>query len=190
MNNKLKYVFMFAAGVAVGSVATWKYAKETYKKIAEEEIDSMRETFRELKQKLKNEFEDYIDGEAPNQEVDTEKKTEYDKYSKIYSSSNEKEKESEVENIMDKKPYVITPEEFDEFDEYEKVSLTYYSGDNVLAESISDDIIDEEDIDDVVGSDFATHFGEYEDDSVFVRNDKRQIDYEILMDEGSYRDLS
>ena len=43
-----------------------------------------------------------------------------------------------------------------------------------------------EDVDDVVGMESLTHFGEYEDDSVFVRNDRLRCDYEILMDERTY----
>ena len=43
-----------------------------------------------------------------------------------------------------------------------------------------------EDVDDVVGMESLTRFGEYEDDSVFVRNDRLRCDYEILMDERTY----
>ena len=41
----------------------------------------------------------------------------------------------------------------------------------------------------MVVEDFADHFGEYEDDSVFVRNNRLKCDYEILRDEGEYSDL-
>ena len=47
-----------------------------------------------------------------------------------------------------------------------------------------------DDIDDIVGSDFAEHFGEYEDDSVFIRNDRLQCDYEILRDDRNYADIA
>ena len=80
-------------------------------------------------------------------------------------------------------PYVIPPEEYDEND-YETESLTYYA-DGVLTD-MYDNII--EDVEDTVGTDSLTHFGEYEDDSVFVRNDERQIDYEILLDSDKYYD--
>ena len=43
-----------------------------------------------------------------------------------------------------------------------------------------------EDVDDVVGMESLTNFGEFEDDSVFVRNDRLRCDYEILMDERTY----
>ena len=44
------------------------------------------------------------------------------------------------------------------------------------------------DIEYLVGEDSLDHFGEYEDDSVFVRNDDLKTDFEILLDEASYYD--
>lgn len=87
---------------------------------------------------------------------------------------------------MPNKPYIISPEEFGESGNYTQISLTYYS-DGVLADD-EDEII--EDIDDTVGEDFADHFGDYEDDSVFVRNDRLRCDYEILKDNRSYHDVA
>ena len=82
-------------------------------------------------------------------------------------------------------PYVISPDEFgNEFD-YEEVSLTYYA-DGVLTDD-QDNII--EDVEGLVGLDSLNHFGEYEDDSVFVRNDALQTDYEILADLRNYSDV-
>lgn len=83
------------------------------------------------------------------------------------------------------KPYVISPEEFGEMEGYLQCSLTYYM-DGVLTDE-DDHIID--DADDIVGVDFYKHFGEYEDDSVFVRNDGKKHDYEILKDFRSYSDV-
>ena len=40
-----------------------------------------------------------------------------------------------------------------------------------------------------IGKDSLTHFGEYEDDSVFVRNDRLKADYEILMDQRTYAEV-
>ena len=41
----------------------------------------------------------------------------------------------------------------------------------------------------MVGLDSLTHFGQYEDDSVYVRNDERMTDYEILLDIRGYWEL-
>ena len=45
------------------------------------------------------------------------------------------------------------------------------------------------DMDVIGGEDTLTHFGEYEDDSIFVRNDELKIDFEILRDERNYTDV-
>ena len=46
-----------------------------------------------------------------------------------------------------------------------------------------------EDYEEHIGDDALGHFGEYEDDSVFVRNDEEQTDYEILLDGRNYHDV-
>ena len=43
-------------------------------------------------------------------------------------------------------------------------------------------------IEETVG-DALEHFGEYEDDSVFVRNEENMCDYEILLDQRTYSDV-
>ena len=92
------------------------------------------------------------------------------------------------EGVSDKqtKPYVIPPEQFGDDEEYEQISLTYYA-DGVLADE-NDEVI--EDVEDAVGIDSLNHFGEYEDDSVFVRNDARKCDYEILLDQRTYSEVA
>jgi hypothetical protein len=83
-----------------------------------------------------------------------------------------------------KPPYIITPSEFGEED-YEEIELTYWA-DNVLSEDR--DII--EDPDDVVGTEALHSFGQYEDgDVVYVRDDRKRIDYAILRDYRNYYSL-
>ena len=83
------------------------------------------------------------------------------------------------------KPYIISPEEYEEGD-YAKESLDYYEGDEVLVDPFGD-IVDN--VDEIVGEDFASHFGEYEKDTVYVRNDMTEIDYEILRDYRAYSEI-
>ena len=79
--------------------------------------------------------------------------------------------------------YVIPPDSYGELG-YEEVSLTYYA-DDVLAYD-DDSVI--RNVDKVVGKGSLNTFGEYEDDSVFVRNEERKTDYEILAVPGNYDD--
>ena len=184
MKNKLEIFAVFTAGVAVGAASAWKFVKKKYEQIAQEEIDSVKESFsKKIPDAVKKE-----DVMKPVAKVDkTTEKPSIAEYAAIlkkegydYSKSNA----SKAKEPAFKKPYVITPEEFGEFDEYEKISLTYYA-DQVLADE-NDEIMEDADI--VVGLDSLSHFGEYEDDSVFVRNDRLKCDYEILLDQRDYRE--
>ena len=199
MNSTLKGVLIFVLGAAAGSLATWKLIEKKYKDIAQEEIDSVKDTFSKMK---KNEYpdklEDYPDFEKfddsddveeepkPEQKIDRNNKPDIVEYAKIlsgagytnYAERQEKKEKKGVEPVEDERPYVISPDEFGEKDGYENVTLTYYA-DGVLTDYF-DNVISN--IDEVVGFDSLDHFGEYEDDAVFVRNEKMETDYEILRD--------
>ena len=82
-----------------------------------------------------------------------------------------------------KQPYVITPEQYEDNVDYTKVSLTWYND-----EVLEDDWGNVLDPDDVIGSEALKTFGQYEKDSVFVRDDDEQIDYEVLLDTRSYKE--
>ena len=71
-------------------------------------------------------------------------------------------------------------------DDYESVSLILY-GDGVLSDS-DDRALKESEIEDLVGLSSLNHFGEYEEDSVFVRNDRLKMDFEIIRDPRTYQE--
>ena len=199
MNSTLKGVLIFVLGAAAGSLATWKLIEKKYKDIAQEEIDSVKDTFSKMK---KNEYpdkiEDYPDFKEfddsddveeepkPEQKIDRNNKPDIVEYAKIlsetgytnYAERQDKKEKKGVEPVEDERPYVISPDEFGEKDGYENVTLTYYA-DGVLTDYF-DNVISN--VDEVVGFDSLDHFGEYEDDVVFVRNEKMETDYEILRD--------
>lgn len=181
--NKIKTLFAFASGVAVGSAVTWKLLKTKYEQIAQEEIDSVKEAFF----KAYNESEDCEETECSDgDEVEPETTM---KYAAIlqregYTNYSDTAKESKESDELEDEPYVISPEEFGESD-YTQIGLTYYS-DGTLADE-NDEIV--EDVEKYVGIESLSHFGEYEDDSVFVRNDRLKIDYEILLDTRKYSDI-
>ena len=191
MNTTMSNAVVFAIGVATGASITYILVKKHFKKIADDEIDTMREYFQNKRAEEANALEEEPD-EAEVKEARDEhqedkpnireyasliKKENYTNYSDTTA-----DKKKEVDDV--EKPYVITPEEFGELD-YSTISLTYYS-DGVLTYE-SDELV--EDVDDIVGADFAEHFGEYEDDSVFIRNDRMKTDFEILVDKRNYSDV-
>lgn len=182
--NKLSYLLTFAAGALIGSAATWYFVKDKYEKLAQEEIDSVKETFKKS----------YEDQEVKHEEEihEVEKKY-YNSLAQNYGY----EKKSRPETILEEdeeeevkkmdEPYVIKPYEFGDYIDYEQISLLYFA-DGVLADEDTLDVID--DIEETVGEYFADHFGEYEEDSVYVRNDAKRCEYEILKDERQYKDVA
>lgn len=44
-------------------------------------------------------------------------------------------------------------------------------------------------VDEIVGEESLDHFGEYEEDTVYVRNEELETDFEILKDDSNYRDM-
>lgn len=182
--SKATNVMSFVLGAAVGSVVTWQYVKNKYEQIAQEEIDSVKEVFLKRDPDVAVEVKE---ADVRNRKEEKPGVVEYaarlqkEGYTN-YAGMNAVEEE-EAETV--EKPYVISPEEFGEFDDYEKISLTYYA-DQALADE-NDELVD--DVEDIIGFESLTHFGEYEDDSVFVRNDRLKCDYEILMDSRLYSDV-
>lgn len=182
--NKLSYLLAFAAGALIGSAATWYFVKDKYEKLAQEEIDSVKETFKKS----------YEDQEVKHEEEIHKVENKY--YNSLAQNYNY-EKKSRPETILEEdeeeevrkmdEPYVIKPYEFGDYIDYEQISLLYFA-DGVLADEDTLDVID--DIEETVGEYFADHFGEYEEDSVYVRNDAKRCEYEILKDERQYKDVA
>ena len=178
MNNAFSKILIFAAGAAVGSAVTWKLVKTKYEQIANEEIESVKEFFGRGKNK-EEESEEVYEVFADGVLKEVEKICEENGYTN-YSNTKKEEEEMDIDA-----PYVIAPEEFGELDDYETETLTYYK-DKVLADDWDNKI---ENVDDLVGEESLTHFGEYEEDSVYVRNDTTKTDYEILLDERNFSDV-
>lgn len=185
MNSTLSKFMTFAFGAAVGAVTTWWYVKEYYKRIADEEIKDMARYYGERHPELVKEDEYIVREEDLPQEPAAEDIRElakltanlgYTDYANPQSTPTESEPEHEPGRFE-----VIEPEEYDTLDGYDTAELTYYA-DGVMTDE-DEEIVDANEI---VGMDPAEHFGEYEDDSVHIRDNKLKIDYEILRDTRTY----
>ena len=99
-------------------------------------------------------------------------------YSDIIKSSNYS---SPVTNEPDL-PYVITPEAYMEPNGYDKLACNYYNND-VLTDENDEPI----EIEEIMGShEMLDRMGEYETDTLYIRNDKTEADYEITQIDGAY----
>lgn len=187
MTSTMNKLVIFAAGATIGSLITWALTKAKIaecRRAADEEIEAMHEYY--VHQAEAKEETEEVNKSDPRQM--TWEKPNLKEYASLLHDHGYSE-EIEEENKMDsvERPYVIKPEDFGEFYDYGTVSLTYYA-DGILADE-NDEKIEEDDVDAIIGRDSLSHFGEYEDDSVFVRNDSLMSDYEILLDLRNYKDV-
>lgn len=189
MSNRSLFSLGFIIGAASGATVAWYLLKDKYETLAQEEIDSVKEVFARREQEMKDETvkrnvaEGIKDSDRTKPDLkeyaEQLKKNGYTRYSDLSADD---------EGVSDKqtKPYVIPTEQFGDDENYDQISLTYYA-DGVLADE-NDEVID--DVEETVGIESLNHFGEYEDDSVFVRNDTRKCDYEILLDQRTYSEVA
>lgn len=184
MNSKIAFIIGTIVGAGIGVAGTYSYFKDKYEKIAEEDFNSRR-VFDEDK---KDESEESVtEKTADSRTVDKPSIAEYAaKLQKEgYVNYNDMQDKKQKQEIAVDRPYVIQPSDFGEFDDYEKISLTY-TADGVLLDDMNE-IVD--DIEETVGEDALECFGEYEDDAVHVRNDAKKCDYEILLDQRNYQEI-
>lgn len=212
--SKASTGFAFVAGLTIGAAGAWYYLKDKYAKLAEEEIASVKAAYAKREKPTTEEKA----GQFPKKRTDQSQNCADRLFANIKNSEPTLEAVSLVNaaknmdkgsiteytqrlqeagykdysRTIDEKPsgtpgevpYIISPDEFGELEDYTKVSLTYFA-DGVLADECGE-IVD--DVEEIIG-DGLDHFGEYEDDSVFVRSDAKRCDYEILKDLRDFSDF-
>lgn len=175
--------FIFIAGVAIGAAGAWYYTKDKYARIAEEEIASVKAAYAAKQEPVTVQQDERVllnptkvpDKASIVEYANRVAEAGYTEYSRTMNA----------QKNIGALPYVISPDEFGEIENYTKVSLTYFEEDGVLSDELGEVVDDEEEI---VG-DALDHFGDYEEDSVFVRSDAKRCDYEILKDLGSFSEF-
>ena len=203
MKSKLFNVLVFAVGAAVGSAVTWKIVKSKYERIVQEEIESVKDAFANLnnnepvssndaevepsqngatKQINWEELED-LDKSELEEDFTAADRMEYARIANNYTS--EKGGASDMATDGARDPYVIAPYDFGELDGYDQIELTYYEGDDTLEDEEYNVITNRNEL---IGANSLFTFGEYEEDAVFVRNDRLKADFQILKDYRSYEE--
>ena len=184
----MKNVLIFVAGAATGAFVTYKFVAKYYKDESDKEIQSVIDTFNERKNNLREEIkkENEMKVEKENK---TNKKEDKEQNATIIHTENygSVDVETAAEQLINMSPedaanfIIIHPNDYGDQDDYELKSWLLWS-DGVLTDD-NDEII--ENPSEFIG-DALSHFGDYEDDSVYVRNRADKIDYEILKTEREY----
>ena len=188
----MKKVIPFVLGAAAGSLATWLAVKGYYKRIADEEIESVVQRFKDRQVTTAGlsivEPVEKFECETTVAEFTQEEKDEYEQLLEDngYSANPGDENYAVFNDFTDDenmKPFVIAPEDFGELG-YDTKSWKYYK-DFVLTDEEGEVVLDPENI---IG-DALSHFGAYEDGVVHVRNMDVECDYEIFKDERTFSEI-
>lgn len=188
----MKKFLIFLAGAAAGSLITWYFTKEYYRKKTDEEVNDVVAHFRNA---YTREVEEprRVQQEAERQQRESwqEQKKAYYKMSQQYQPPDEPVPEvgyyPEPHPHEDyNPPYEVTEEQVLDMmrmnDEWEQVELTYYEADDVVAE----DREQMENWSEYVGPVSSKCFNSQ--GLYFVRNEKYKVDYEIHYEPGNFGD--
>ena len=170
--NKLLY---FLAGAAVGSLVTWKVITSRYE-VIEDEPETTEPNQEEHKED--NTEEPKTDSTDDLKKCnDIIKENGYVSYSNPNADPDDDSINEGHFDMVNGDIRILTPDEFAEDQAYETETWFIYE-DGVVTDSYHNVI---EDPKAYIG-DAKDHFGEYEEDSVFIRNDGTMTDYELLRD--------
>lgn len=203
MNKGLLCGLALIAGGVAGFLGARSYFSGKYEALYQKEVEALRAAYR---------AEDALTRKQETTDMEVKKKAEqakakpeltrYVNYARQLGYREDEQEKPEPETIKEepilvlekaevvtnpKRPYVVPPDEYGTFDNFETISLTFYA-DHILADD-DDRQISQDEIERTVGSDSLTHFGEYEEDSVFVRNEGLKCDYEILLSQKEYSEV-
>lgn len=161
--SKLTGVLIFTTGFLGGSASAYFALKKRFDILLSEEIDSVKET-----------YEEFNSNKEASSDLSEEARILHEQENQNY------------EKILPKfdEPYLIPPTEFNEIYGYESSTLTLYS-DGVIAD---EDMEIVEDVDDILGEENLQQLKDGEADCIYIRNDFKYCDYEVLRDYGTFED--
>ncbi|MCC8049744.1 MAG: hypothetical protein LIP10_03665 [Clostridiales bacterium] len=198
MSTGAEVVIGVFTGAAVGAGTSILAMKKHFENEKQKEVEEIRNIYMkkaeedgepEKAEKIRKAGETVENKDADMKEY--RKRVQSEGYVK-YSGDNPGEKTNRTPMKKDWiPPYIISPEQFDEHADdglgWETRTLLYFA-DGVLTDNDSNKI---EDMSTILGDkEILTHFGEYEEDSIHVRNENRKIDYEVLLDQRTWKEVN
>lgn len=189
-------------GGAAGFAAGYFFSKNKFEAKADKEIESVRKMYeKHFLDSLNNPpVQEQQDNSLPKKSITPPSKGDdedgYNHYAGMYKGESLPPEGIEPQTTIDtgaKKPkkvnkkttpYVITPDQFND-SEFRSEALIWYA-DKVLADTDGNVI---HNINEVIGPEALSTFGRYMDDTVYVRDDEKQIDYEIIWDARKFSSL-
>lgn len=137
-----------------------------------------------------------VEVEVEVQESETEPKTEVDVKVNIFDRARASQGVWDYEQelllraeLSPEEPYIISRDEYMANETtYEQTTLTYYAGDDILSDDQDKPV---EDSERTVGNLNLQRFGHGSKDPkmVYIRNDRMEMDFEVLHDDGKFAEL-
>jgi hypothetical protein len=210
MTLRQEILAAFGCGAVVGGITGYFVAENRlrtkYNQIADDEIEHMKDFYREKEMELLDEQKKIANQPKPDLDkvrVISEREGYLPPKEGLTEVEPEEGEEEETEDenaFVDlpgwnydqqlagrtaDKPFIMHLEEYQQSECSHQVTITYFEGDDVLIDE-SDEVISKKD--EVVGMENLAKFGFGSGDRnvVYVRNPKLDIEYEILRHQGHY----
>lgn len=194
----VKQIGIFLAGVAIGAGSCYIFVKKHYEKIAQEEIDSVKEYYSRSKQFTSEEEEEKDIPEIEefvSEPPKVEESINYSEYAakRIGDKLRENIEKGRNEEHMvkyehptdeDTVPYIIDDKTVGNVSFYARATLLYYMGNDTLVDEESDEPVD--DIQGTIGKDNLEILKSIPETTIYVRNVGYGIDYEVIKINGDW----
>ena len=182
---------IFIVGVAIGASATYVTLKKKYEDIMAEEIQAIKAMYKEKSEEASDEVAEEVS--EPIKDIDKEKiaidartKPDLIKHATELSNKNNyvnySKSDNKAEKKNEKKPYEIQFDEYGEIEDYEAITLYYYS-DGVVADENDEEVEYPEML---IGEGYEEYFETSGEDSLYIRNEHISSDYEVLRSAKTY----
>jgi hypothetical protein len=191
------------AAATTGYLFAQKKLKAKYEKISEQEISEAKQFYAVLNSKetpgeaverlipsqsesltsAAEALRSYQGEEVENSEPDVV--VEVNVFERAQQDVEDFDIEEEMKNRTRNVPYIIHHDEYMEADPgYPQQTLTYYEGDDTLTDEQDTPIIA---VNDVIGEgNLRFGYGSGDSGTVFIRNDKLSLDFEVVKSDGKY----
>lgn len=194
-----KVVLGFISGLAIGGVATFFALKSNTERYISDEIQAFKEEWAENHKTPENgEYEATEASESDEKEASVTEKSvssldegrkqmkniiEKQNYNQITAKETVAEKDIVIDKELDQEiePIPITPSQFMAEDGFSSMVLNYIEDEEAVLDDDGNEIPDGIDL---FGKDNMSHFGEYEADVLYVKNERTQFKYEICLYRG------
>lgn len=196
--NKLLPIATFVGGAVIGAIVGWSAHKKKYEDQLEAETESIRKTYEKKYVKIskadlpkvedtaymsEEEFKDYV-----NKRVEAKK--EYNKITAQYQPEGEVvTPDMTIEERAAAQPELIYAQDYteeqDNGEKYDGIELLWFKDDR-LATDAEMELLD---VATTIGWDAIAQFDKTGLSTIYVRNHRLKVDYEVFKYDGTYEEL-